>query len=54
MLEKIDDKDCFFLLMNKKIAAEQILTNISSFNIYCNNVFIKKDRELHNDIRNIN
>jgi DNA-binding XRE family transcriptional regulator len=53
MLEKISKKDCFYLLTHKKIAAKQLLVRISPFNKKCNDLFIKKDRELHKMIDNL-
>lgn len=53
MLEKISKKDCFYLLTHKKITATQLLARISSFDKKCNDLFIKKDRELHQMINNL-
>lgn len=53
MLEKVDSKDCFYLLKYRNIAAKQLLTKISHFNKGFNNLFIKEDRELHKIITNL-
>ena len=53
LLEKIDNKDCFYLLKCRDIAAKQLLTNISRFNKGFNNLLIKEDRELHKIIKNL-
>lgn len=47
MQEKIDCKDCFYLLKYKEIAAKQLLAKISPIDRTFNHIFIKKDRKLH-------
>lgn len=47
MLEKIDNKDCFYLFKFNEIASKQLLEKVSNIDKKLNHIFIKKDRKLH-------
>lgn len=52
MLERINCKDCFYLLRYKEIAATQFLAKISPIDKTLNRLFIKKYRKLYQRIEN--
>jgi transcriptional regulator with XRE-family HTH domain len=52
MLENVNSKDCYYLLTNRGIAANQVLDKINSFDRTFNEFLLKNDRELHKRIVN--